>query len=224
MTVLQAGVCHDDREVDGMTVATLHPERRLFRSLERFILASESPRRRRLLRSLGLEFEVVVSGVEETQPIQGSPEEQVRGWAGEKADAVAELHPDRWVLAADTIVVLAGVIFGKPANAADARRMLEQLGDREHEVITAVCLRHAQRHHREIDAVVTRVCFKRLLAAEIDAYLASGEPFDKAGAYGIQGLGACLVRSIYGSYTNVVGLPLCETVDRLLAEGIIAPC
>jgi septum formation protein len=224
MQGLRAGICHDDGEVDGVTVATLHPERRLFRSLEMFILASESPRRRRLLRSLGLEFEVVVSGVEETQPVQGSPEVQVRGWAGEKAEAVAGLHPDRWVLAADTIVVLAGVIFGKPAHAADARRMLEQLSDREHQVITAVCLRHALKNHREIDAVVTRVRFKRLMAAEIDAYLASGEPFDKAGAYGIQGLGACLVRSVCGSYTNVVGLPLCETVEHLMGQGIIAPC
>jgi septum formation protein len=217
-------MCHDDREVDGVTVTTLHPERRLFRSLEMFILASESPRRRRLLRSLGLEFEVVVSGVEEAQPIEGSPEEQVRGWAWKKAETVAGLHPDRWVLAADTIVVLAGVIFGKPADAADARRMLEQLSDREHEVITAVCLRHALRNHREIDSVVTRVRFKRLVAAEINAYLASGEPFDKAGAYGIQGLGACLVRSVYGSYTNVVGLPLCETVECLMEQGIVAPC
>jgi septum formation protein len=205
-------------------LATLYPERRLYRSLENFILASGSPRRRRLLRSLGLEFEVVVSGVEETQPIQGSPEEQVCGWAGVKAEAVAELHPERWVLAADTIVVLAGVIFGKPADAADARRMLELLSGREHEVITAVCLRHAQRHYRELDAVVTRVRFKRLLAGEVDAYLASGEPFDKAGAYGIQGLGACLVSAVSGSYTNVVGLPLCETAERLMAQKIITPC
>jgi septum formation protein len=217
-------VFHIDVEVDGVMAAAQHPERRLFRSQEPFILASASPRRRRLLQSLGMDFDVVVSGVEENQRVQGFPRELVCGWAGEKAAAVARLHPDRWVLAADTIVVMAGITFGKPTDTEEARRMLEQLSDREHEVITAVCLRHEERSHRELDVVVTRVRFKRILAAEIDAYVASGEPLDKAGAYGIQGLGACLVRSICGSYTNVVGLPLCETVDRLLAQGIIAPC
>jgi septum formation protein len=200
------------------------PQRRLFQTLEPFILASASPRRRRLLQSLGLRFEVVVSGVEESQIAAGSPAELVQGWAQDKAAAVAAIHPEQWVLAADTIVVLSGVIFGKPVSTEDARRMLEQLSEREHAVITAVCLRHDRRGLEKVTAVVTQVRFKKLSAAEITAYINSGEPLDKAGAYGIQGLGGCLVRSINGSYTNVVGLPLCETVEHLTAQGIIAPC
>jgi len=200
------------------------PQRRLFRSLEPFMLASASPRRRRLLQSLGLEFEVMMSGVEEHQSGTGAPLELVLGWAQEKALAVAAIHPERWVLAADTIVVVAGTILGKPLDSSEARRMLVQLSDREHLVITAICLRHQQRPHEETEVVTTQVRFKKLSAAEINAYVASGEPLDKAGAYGIQGLGGCLVRSIQGSYTNVVGLPLCETVERLAAHGIIVPC
>jgi septum formation protein len=195
----------------------------LFQTLEPFILASASPRRRRLLQSLGLDFDVVVSGVEETQLDQGSPRDMVCGWAAEKAVAVSRTHPDRWLLAADTIVVVAGEILGKPSDPEDARRILERLSDREHQVITAVCLCHARRRYQELHAVTTQVCFKHLEAAVINAYLASGEPLDKAGAYGIQGRGACLVHSICGSYTNVVGLPLAETVDCLMAQGIIAP-
>ncbi len=200
------------------------PQRRLFRTLEPFILASASPRRRRLLQSLGLEFEVIVSGVEEDQGGTGSPPGLVRGWARAKALAVAAIHPERWVLAADTIVVVAGTILGKPVDSREARHMLAQLSDREHQVITAISLRHQQSRYEEAEVVTTQVRFKKLSAAEIEAYVASGEPLDKAGAYGVQGLGGCLVRSIRGSYTNVVGLPLCETVERLAAHGIIAPC
>jgi septum formation protein len=204
--------------------STKPPQRRLFRTIEPFMLASASPRRRRLLQSLGLEFEVVVSGVEEHLSGSGSPSELVLGWAREKALAVAAIQPERWVLAADTIVVVAGTILGKPLDTSEARAMLVQLSGRQHQVITAICLRHQQRHHEETEAVTTQVRFKKLSTAEIQAYVASGEPLDKAGAYGIQGLGGCLVRSIRGSYTNVVGLPLCETVERLAAHGIIAPC
>lgn len=200
------------------------PQRRLFRTIEPFILASASPRRCCLLESLGLEFEVVVSGVEEHHSGSGSPSELVLGWARAKASAVAAIHADRWVLAADTIVVVAGTILGKPFDTREARDMLAELSGREHQVITAICLRHQKCHHEETEAVTTQVRFKKLSAAEIEAYVASGEPLDKAGAYGIQGLGGCLVRSIRGSYTNVVGLPLCETIERLAAHGIIAPC
>ncbi len=214
----------EGEEVDGIMVTASNPGKRLFRTLEPFILASASPRRRRLLRSLGLDFSVAVSGVEEMQSGEGLPQDLVVRWAEEKAETVARLHPDRWVIGADTVVVLAGVIFGKPVDTNEARGMLERLSDREHEVITAVSLRHGERLQRELVVVATRVLFKRLAPTEIDAYVASGEPLDKAGAYGIQGLGGCLVRSICGSYTNVVGLPLCETVECLMMRGIIAPC
>ncbi|HAA05777.1 MAG TPA: septum formation inhibitor Maf [Syntrophobacteraceae bacterium] len=203
---------------------TLPPaQRQLFRTLEPFILASASPRRRRLLQSLGLEFDIIVSGVDEVQGGADSPSEMVLGWARDKARTVAAIHRECWVLAADTIVVVAGTILGKPVDTEDARHMLAQLSDRKHEVITAICLRHEQNRHEEAESVLTQVRFKKLSTAEIDAYVASGEPLDKAGAYGIQGLGGCLVRSINGSYSNVVGLPLCESIEHLAAHGIITP-
>jgi septum formation protein len=137
---------------------------------------------------------------------------------------VALSYPACWVLAADTIVVLEGRVFGKPADPAEAAAMLRQLGGREHEVYTGICLQHLSRHHRSTQVVTTRVQFKRLTDAEIRAYVATGEPLDKAGAYGIQGMGAYLVRALHGSYTNVVGLPLCETVELLTGQGIIETC
>jgi septum formation protein len=196
----------------------------LFRNLEPLVLASASPRRQRLLGSLGLEFAVVVSGVNETISHAGPAEAMVRQWAEAKAQTVAANYPAHWVLAADTIVALGEEVYGKPADAAEASVMLDSLSDREHDVITGICLVHSERQVQRAAAVITRVRFKRLSAAEIQAYVASGEPLDKAGAYGIQGLGAYLVRSVTGSYTNVVGLPLCETIELLVDQRIIASC
>ena len=204
------------------TAATPRPRVPLFVTLEPFILASASPRRRDLLAALGLVFEVVVSGVTETQ-LAGSPADKVSRWARAKAEAVARRHPERWVLAADTIVVLGETIFGKPRHPDEARATLHQLGGRTHQVISAVCLAHRGRGHLRVKTVRTEVRFKQLAAAEIDAYVATGEPLDKAGSYGIQGQGAVLVESIHGSYTNVVGLPLAETVGWLAHQGLIAP-
>lgn len=193
-----------------------------FETRQPFILASASPRRRRLLEALGLVFRVVPSGVDE-RARPGRPAERVLAWARDKAEAVARIHPSHWVLGADTIVVLGGTIFGKPKDPQDAARTLLQLSGRAHEVISGICLVHRGRGHLQTLAVTTQVRFKPLGGAEISAYVATGEPLDKAGSYGIQGLGSFLVQSIHGSYSNVVGLPLAETVDWLLHQSIIAP-
>jgi septum formation protein len=196
----------------------------VYRTIQPLVLASSSPRRRELLSLLGLTFDVVVSGVDESPPAAAAdPVELVRGWAREKAEAVSRLHPDRWVLGADTAVVLGGEIFGKPSSSGEAASMLERLSGRVHEVISAVCLTYRERRFVRVISVTTEVRFKKLSEDEIRAYVESGEPSDKAGAYGIQGLGAFLVESVRGSYTNVVGLPVCETVELLTGQGIIAP-
>ena len=198
--------------------------RPLFRTLQPLVLASASPRRHDLLKLMGLVFDVTASGAEEPHSTPGNAAELVKQWAREKAVCVAEQHVSHWILAADTVVVLDGEIFGKPLNSQEALFMLNRLNNREHEVLTGVCLWHQGRRFCQVESVVTRVRFKHLSLAEIRAYVASGEPLDKAGAYGIQGLGAFLVQAVYGSYTNVVGLPLCETLDLLTARGIVEPC
>ncbi|NLJ27836.1 Maf family protein [Desulforhabdus amnigena] len=198
-------------------------EKAIFRNLEPLVLASSSPRRRELLGSMGLSFEVVPSGTEEAGGEGEAPETLVVRWAEEKARVVSKMYPDRWILAADTIVVLEGVLFGKPRDAAEAVSMLRRLSNRTHEVISGVCLLHSYRQIVYVRSVRTFVHFKELSAAEISAYVDTGEPMDKAGAYGIQGRGAFLVHSIQGSYTNVVGLPLCETLEYLMQHRVIAP-
>lgn len=195
----------------------------LFRMVQPLTLASASPRRRELLQAMGLSFDVTPSGIEEIARSGETPGTQVRRWAYEKALAISRCEPDRWVLAADTIVVLGDAVLGKPEGPEEASRMLRMLGGRKHEVESAVCLIHNDRHFVRIDSVRTEVSFKELTEKEIRAYIATGEPFDKAGGYGIQGAGAFLVRSIHGSYTNVVGLPLCETLEWLTEAGVIAP-
>jgi septum formation protein len=198
----------------------------MFKTLQPLILASESPRRQLLLRSVGIEFEVFPSRIDESIRLEAGvhkPAEIAEKWAGLKADSVSRLYPDQWVLGADTIVVLNGVIFGKPSNAAEAVRMLDMLSGRSHDVITGVCLIGPGGKFRRIGTVTTLVRFKALSTKEIEGYVKTGEPMDKAGGYGIQGIGAFLVRSVEGSYTNVVGLPLCETLDWLMDEKIIEP-
>jgi septum formation protein len=195
----------------------------LFLTLQPLILASASPRRMELLRSVGLSFDVAPSGVNEVNNAVEAPDALARRWASEKAQSVAQRYKDRWILAADTIVVLGGVVFGKPADAVEAEFMLRQLSGRSHDVISGVCLIHRRRHVMRIQSVRTQVQFRDLGREEILSYVGTGEPLDKAGAYGIQGMGAFMVRSISGSYTNVVGLPLCETLEWLLKERVITP-
>lgn len=180
----------------------------------RFVLASASPRRRELLAQLGVPFEIVTSDVPETPRPGEPPTAFARRAARDKAAEVARRCPDALVLAADTVVVVDGAILGKPRDRADARRMLEALAGRTHEVLTAVALRDADGH---VDDVVVRsaVQFRVLAAHEIDAYVATDEPYDKAGAYAIQGRARHFVVQVQGSYTNVVGLPMDEVRELL---------
>lgn len=169
------------------------------------VLASQSPRRRELLTAAGIPFIVRVKPVEEVRASDETPDTYVRRLARAKAEASWEGR-DEIVLGADTVVVLDREVLEKPRDAEDARRMLRLLSGREHTVITGICLRHAG--GAEIDSVATAVCFLPLSAEEIDAYVASGEPLDKAGGYGIQGLASKFVERIDGCFFNVVGLPV----------------
>ena len=183
------------------------------------LLASASPRRSKLLKDAGVVFAVVASGADETPPQGASPAEAALFAANAKADQVAaKAGGGVWVLAADTVVELEGVLFGKPADGEEAKWMLARLSGRVHRVITAVVLSSGERRHTR--TVVTQVAFEPLSEAEIAWYIASGEPLDKAGAYGIQGRAAGFVKGIVGSYTNVVGLPLAETLGMLESEGL----
>lgn len=175
-------------------------------------LASGSPRRRELLEQLGLRFERLSTQVEEQKRPDEQAEAYVRRLACEKAQAgVAVAEQDLPVLGADTIVVLNDAVLEKPANEAVAAEMLAKLSGQTHRVMTAVALADAR---QILDClVVTEVTFRTLSADDIAAYIASGEPMDKAGAYGIQGLGGNFVRKINGSYHAVVGLPLVETAE-----------
>lgn len=180
------------------------------------VLASASPRRRAMLTPLGYPMRVAPAEIDETPWPHEAPVDFALRMAVEKAMAVP-VQAGETVLAADTVVHLAGTIFGKPRDNEDAERMLSVLSDREHEVTTAFCLLHSGL--RRARAVSTRVRFRALSAGEVAGYVATGEPLDKAGAYGIQGVGGMLVLSIQGSYSNVVGLPLAELFEELAALG-----
>ncbi len=182
----------------------------------RLILASGSPRRRELLRAAGYEFEVVESGVDEAERPGESAEALAARVAREKAlHVAARQSEDALVLGADTVVAVEGELLAKPADAADAARMLRLLSGRTHQVFTAICLARAPRRVLAEAIERTLVTFRELSAAEIEDYIASGEPFDKAGGYGIQGGAAQFVSGVEGSYSNVVGLPM-ERVTELL--------
>jgi len=183
------------------------------------ILASASPRRRELLRTLCPDFRVVPSDLEETLAA-GSPRAAAAGLALDKARAVAARVGEGVVLGADTIVVIDGQALGKPAGPDEARAMLRRLRGREHEVITGVAVVDARTGRSEATAVVSRVRMAEYGEAEIEAYLATEEPLDKAGAYAIQGRGGALVAGLEGSFSNVVGLPLEETARVLAAFGV----
>ncbi len=178
------------------------------------ILASASPRRRDLLAARGVRFEVVPSSVEETPRPGEPPEAFAQRIAREKACDVARHRPGTCVLAADTVVIAGASLFGKPADRDDARRMLRALSGRAHRVLTAVAFVDADGHLAET-AVESEVEFRRLTSGEIEAYLDSGEPFDKAGAYAIQGLAQEFVTRVRGSYSNVIGLPMDEVLELL---------
>jgi septum formation protein len=187
------------------------------------VLASASPRRRWLLSALGVSFEVRAVDIDERPHAGETPAAFARRMAREKALAAharrAGARP-AWLLAADTIVELDGRIFGKPADGGEAAGMLRALAGRTHVVRTAMCLLDPAGGVAEETAVTTEVGFRALDDAAIDAYVATGEPLDKAGAYAIQGEGAALVAQVRGSFTNVIGLPLDEVAAWLRARGI----
>jgi len=179
------------------------------------ILASQSPRRRELLKKIVPDFEVVPSSVEEIFRPELSPRENAIAVARMKALDVSQSHPGHYVIGADTIVVLDNEIIGKPDDAEDARNILRRLSGQGHQVITGVVIIHSGRME---DAAVSKVTIRPLNDEEIARYVATKEPLDKAGAYAIQGEGASIVASYSGSYSNIVGLPL-DTVKTLLKQG-----
>jgi len=189
------------------------PERGAAR--QRLILASGSPRRRELLERMGYAFDVCAPEVDERVP--GPPDQVVAILARRKAMAAAEGISKGVVLAADTLVAVDGEALGKPADEADARAMLRRLSGREHEVFTGVCVLDAATGRKSVHVERTGVVFRALTDGEIDAYVATGEPMDKAGAYGIQGGAAAFVESFRGSYENVMGLPV-ESAGLMLKK------
>ncbi len=181
------------------------------------MLASGSPRRRDLLAGLGLAFTVHSADIDETPLADELPADCVRRLAAAKAAARAEAGA--LVLAADTVVVLDGAMLGKPRDAADARRMLAAIAGREHTVLTGVSLLDASAARQQSLVEESRVRMAPLAGAEIERYVATGEPLDKAGSYAVQGVGALYVEAVYGNYTNVVGLPLPATRRLFSALG-----
>lgn len=188
----------------------------------RLVLASASPRRARLLAEAGFAFDVAPANVDERRLAGEPPVAYVRRLAGAKAGAVASRYPGRVVVGADTVVVIDGLVLGKPADAAEAAAMLGRLAGRRHAVLTGVAL---LRDARSVDAVErTEVTFAPLDADRIRWYVGTGEPDDKAGAYAAQGIGSRFIERIEGSYTNVVGLPIPRVVRLLnLLDGCATP-
>lgn len=183
----------------------------------RVILASQSPRRRELLAQIGLAHEVRPADIDESVHPGEEPVPHCERLARDKAHTLAVMHPDAVVIGSDTIVVIDGAILGKPIDAADAVAMLERLSGREHTVYTAVAVAQGGRTFSAVEAV--RVQFRVLTREEIEAYVQTGEPNDKAGAYGIQGFGATMVERIDGDYFAVMGLPLRRLVELLVSLG-----
>jgi septum formation protein len=186
------------------------------------ILASQSPRRRYLLEQAGLTFAVIPGSFDEDSVQLANPADYVKTLAEAKADAVARQYPDSWVIGADTIVTIDKAILGKPGDPREARQMLKRLSGQAHFVYTGYAILCKNKRTGICDAVKTDVQFKDLTDDEIDWYIQTGEPFDKAGAYAIQGMGTFLVRRINGSYTNVVGLPVCEVIETLIRMGVVS--
>lgn len=185
------------------------------------ILASKSARRRYLLKQAGINFSVIPSDFDESSVPVSSPENYVKILAESKAKYISDNYPDSWVIGADTVVVINGNILGKPSSRDDARIMLKDLSGQTHEVITGYCICCKAKERSFSEFIRTKVLFKDLSEDEIEWYIHTKEPFDKAGGYAIQGLGTFLVKSINGSYTNVVGLPVCEVIEFLIKEHII---
>jgi septum formation protein len=184
------------------------------------ILASASPRRKRLLTQMGLPFRPVASNVSE-KGLSGDPTEISRLLAEKKAFHVYSKNKESWILGADTVVAIDHHMLGKPGNNDKARQMLGLLSGKEHKVITGFCILTPSGKVAHSEAVTTLVRFIKLTGQQIEAYISTGEPYGKAGSYAIQGIGSFMVESISGSYTNVVGLPLCVLIEVLLTVGAL---
>ena len=187
--------------------------------MARIVLASRSPRREALLRQVGLDFEVLSSDLEEQWPEGLPPAEVAAHLALEKAQSIASQLDSGLVIGADTAVVVDGRVLGKPSNPEEARAMLRLLSGREHQVITGIAVVDAGDGRTLVDSVTTNVRFAPLSEQVIQRYVATGEPLDKAGGYGIQGYGALLIEGISGDYNNVVGLPLRRLAELLVELG-----
>lgn len=182
----------------------------------KFILASSSPRRISMLQDLGIKFEVIVPNIYEVQHEQEDPKDFVLRLSKEKAlDVLSKINEKATVLAADTIVILGKTILGKPGSEDEAKQMLEMLSGNIHKVATGFSIINETGTVLHQEAVFTDVKFKNLAPNEIEGYIKTGEPMDKAGAYGIQGIGSFMVEEIRGSFTNVIGLPVSHVVDIL---------
>ena len=181
----------------------------------RLVLASASPRRAEMLKLLGIDFDRLPGDIDETFPEGETPREHVLRLSEGKAATAARGRPDAWILGADTIVVAAGEVLGKPGSPAEAAAMLEQLSGRKHEVLTGFAIIRQDLGIRVREVVRSIVLFREISGDEMAWYTGTSEPYDKAGAYAVQGMGACFVREIRGSFSNVVGLPLCEVFEAL---------
>ena len=187
------------------------------------ILASASPRRQDFLAGLGLRFTVVPAAIDETVLAGELPEPCARRMAAAKAELIARDHPEACVLGADTVVALEDTVFGKPRDRADALAILQTLRGRTHQVTTGVAVVCPARRLCEVFTVTSRVRFATFADEVLQAYIDTGEPMDKAGAYGIQGRGAFLVAAITGSCSNVIGLPVHDLIAVLLRHRLVRP-
>ncbi len=193
----------------------------MYITTEKIILASASPRRRGYLRQFGIDFEMVVADIDETPVSAETPLHYVARMAKEKNDAVRQNNHDRCIISADTVVFLDDQILGKPQSDVEAVQMLMLLSDKVHSVATALCISWQKYQLFHEETVVTQVVFSGIAEETAKAYVKTGEPRDKAGAYGIQGRGSALVKELRGSYSNVVGLPLHEMITVLSKYGIV---
>lgn len=196
-----------------------------FFMMNKIILASASPRRKQLLEQIGLQFTVIPSRAEEHILPGETPEQLVVRLSLDKASEVANRSAidGRWVIGSDTIVLCDNQVLGKPTDPQHAAQMLRMLSGQEHQVLSGFAILDRKTGEQRAEAVATRVRFRELTELEIERYIATGEPADKAGSYAIQGLGVCFVAAIEGSYSNVVGLPLCRLTLAMKELGIPTP-
>ncbi|MCX7966753.1 MAG: Maf family protein [Syntrophorhabdaceae bacterium] len=186
------------------------------------ILASESTRRVDILRTLGISFSIIPPKIDESQRKDEPPKNYVLRISFEKAQSVGVHFPDKWVVGADTVIVYKNRIMGKPKDERDAFRMLKTLSGKWHKVITGFCILNISKDIIYRDVVETKVFLREMTDQEIIRYINTSEPLGKAGSYAVQGRGGYMVKEIKGSYSNVVGLPICELAEALLSLGVLS--